>query len=55
MLLAHPSLRLFGAPFPSLVLAPRRVHSVHHDHELGRASMAVFDRRKGGYIPEGFF
>lgn len=38
--LGHPSLKSFGALFPSLVLAPCRVYSYH---------------RKGECVPEGFF
>lgn len=53
--LAPPSLKPFDAPSHPLVLAPCHVHSDHHEHGPGIESMAVFDRRKGGYTPEGFF
>jgi len=52
MLRAHQSLRLFGDPFPSLVLA--LAYSDHLEYGLGRELTAVFDHQRAAYTPERF-
>ena len=56
MLRAHQSLRLFDAPFPSLVpvLAPTHADSDHREYALGKGLMVVFDHRKAEYTPGCF-